>query len=247
MFTVDSTSPRRASFTFSPVSLNAELSSSSPSYLNDVMTFTNSLYPTCISKAKKRSTFTITNADKTTTTITNATSASSSHSTSTSDSTTIVPPASQLTEEQMVALRDSYIGEYESTGCDASPSCCCASGITTITANSSASNLVNIDTTLTGSGFSCLQQDGPVHMSFTLTNSTSAEAAPFVASNVKFYASVDSSNADEHKILVSNTVHPACPTMLVKKKPVQAAAATTQSSAILAVALILATIGIIRQ
>ena len=63
-----------------------------------------------------------------------------------------------------------------------SASCCCPSGLTHVTANSSSPRSLDVQTALAGTGFSCLQKDGDVRMTFNLLNSTTAEASPEFAS-----------------------------------------------------------------
>ena len=137
----------------------------------------------------------------------------------------------------MAALRSSYLGDYDSVGCVPSSTCCCTSGITRITANSTSPDKVNVETSLLGSGFSCLQKDGKQQMVFTIKNMTFADSTPFPGSNVHFYATKDSSKKG---IVVTNTVHPNCPTTLVKRVVENGAQQTNLQMSLITLAIIAA-------
>lgn len=75
-------------------------------------------------------------------------------------------------------------------------------------------------------------------MVFTIVNSTFAEATPFASSSVEFFAAIQT---DSNKILVSNSVHPTCPTTLTKRgssNSAHAASHPTMSSVMAAVMLL---------
>ena len=89
--------------------------------------------------------------------------------------------------------------------------CCCIcflQGMTKVRANATGSGLLDVDTTLAGTGFACLQKDGPVHMTFTLLNRTAAESKPFDNVNAKFMATMATN--DTELVVVSNSIVRAC-------------------------------------
>lgn len=202
-------SPTSAAFAVPPVlTMSADLSSSDGSTQYDTLSFKNNIYPTCISKAVKKPTPTTqSNSDSST--------QPSAPSTPQQSPDPTQPAPVALTEAEFAAVRQTLVGEYDATGCVPSSSCCCASGVTRVTANSTAPNRVDVDTHLVGVGFSCLQQDGPLRLTFTLLNRTSAEAAPFAqADAVKFWATRSADKNDS--IVVSNSLHNTCPTVSSK-------------------------------
>ena len=190
-----------AAFSFPPISLTAVLSSSGSSSGSngaaslDTITFRNSMYPTCASRATKKSGSTVTPPPVTDPTSTPP----SSDPTTEPTQTTPLPTAAEF-----LALRDSLVGDYEASGCAPSADCCCPSGVTRVSANSTSPRLLDVQTALAGSGFSCLQKDGDVSMTFSLLNATSAEATPFTGVNVKFNAKIN--EQDHNQFTITNTV-----------------------------------------
>ena len=103
----------------------------------------------------------------------------------------------------------SLVGDYVSDGsCVPSPQCCCTDGTTTVSAVGSASLVVS--TVLDGALLSCFNQDGPVSFNFSVLNSTYATAQ---YQGVAFSASWQQPDAS---VTIANSLHPACPTRLVK-------------------------------
>ena len=108
-------------------------------------------------------------------------------------------------------------GSYTSDGsCQPSPQCCCTDGTTTVVAGAGGSSLL-VSTVLDGVLLSCFNQDGPVSFNATFVNATYATAE---YQGVSFSASWQ----PDASIIIANSLHPACPTRLLKAQPSNGAA-----------------------
>jgi len=122
----------------------------------------------------------------------------------------------------------SIIGSYVSDGsCVPSVQCCCTDGISTISVDPSTASLV-VDTTLAGVSLSCLGMDGPITFSFVPQNATFAQST---FDGVTF----DAQHNSDGSVTISNTLHPACPSRLIKTN-------TTSNSATSSLSLSLSTL-----
>ena len=136
------------------------------------------------------------------------TCASTAHRTSlspTSATPTVSPPA-------VLAPDPSLLGSYQSDGsCVPSPQCCCTDGITRIQRGAGGAGVV-VSTVLDGVLLSCMNQDGPVVLNFSLVD---ARHASGVYQSVVFDAVWETDGS----VLISNSLHPSCPTRLVSATP----------------------------
>ena len=100
------------------------------------------------------------------------------------------------------------LGSYQSDGsCIPSPQCCCTDGTTRIAPGTGGGGVV-VSTVLDGVLLSCMNQDGPVVLNFSLVD---ARHASGVYQSVVFDAVWETDGS----LVISNSLHPSCPTRLV--------------------------------
>ena len=178
------TSPITASFSMPPVNLTATMVHGSSGGVagvdgNTGLTFVNNIYPACTSTAYRTSL----SLPPTTT------------------PPTTMPPA-------LLTADAALLGSYQSDGsCVPSPQCCCADGVTRIERGTGGTGVV-VRTVLDGVLLSCMNQDGPAVLNFSLVDGRHASG---VFQSVVFDAVWESDGS----LVISNSLHPTCPTRLV--------------------------------
>ena len=183
-------SPTTAAFSLPPVNLTATIvrvaggGGVAGADGNNGLTFVNNIYPACTSTAYR---------------------------TSLSPDTTAAATAPSAPPPAVLVPDAALFGSYQSDGsCVPSPQCCCTDGVTRIhrVSNTTGGSGVVVTTTLDGVLLSCMNQDGPVVLNFTLLD---ARHASGVFQSVLF----DAAWQGDGSVVISNSLHPSCPTRLV--------------------------------